>query len=248
MADEEKKEEAAPAPDAAKKEGEKKEGAEGAADAPKAKSKISVLHIGLGGGAAAVIAMAYFLTVAAIQTGDAAHQALQEQMKNPTATPSVDEHGNPIDPEHGKEEKKEEEHKEEGGHGEEGGGEHGEAGKEGANAEPKGPGTAYIKLDEIKINPNQAGLKRFLLVQFGFAFESEDASGLAAKLQSEDGLKGPIKHRLIRLLKSKTVDDLDGDAHTNLLLREVREIINQELFADGKGKVTGVFLEQFIVQ
>lgn len=244
--------------DEAPKEGEQQEEnkapAEGAAPAAAdakapaaaAKPNKSLLII-LGGCAAGVIAMAYFMAIAAVHTSDAASIPLGYAKVEDVAAAK----GEPVPVEkkegegHGEGEKKEE-----GGHGESGG--HGEGG-EPANAAPKA--SRYQKLDEIQINPSQTGLKRFVKAQFGVVLGGGDAEKAAVRIQNEDEVKARIKDAILFLIRNKKVDELEGDAALKIIKNEVRRIVETNMKnmsdpdqAKEDSKVIAVLVDQFLVQ
>ena len=222
----------------------KKEGAEaGAAPAETPQKKGGVLYIGLGGGAMAVIALAYFLTVAAVETG--------------AQIPQVTEHAETAAPE----ETKADEHKEapeekKDGHGEteakeaEAGGHGGEQG-EGDKAQPKGtgdPNRQFVELDKFQTNLAKAGQQRFFNGQFGIVIEGPDAQASAIKVQQELEIKNAIRDALNRLFRTKTVDDMEGENNFFYIKREITEIVNKIAFPKGEARVADVFALEFIVQ
>lgn len=234
---EEKKD--APAEEA-KKEAPK-EGAAAAAPgegAPKKKG-LPIFAIGMGGGGAAIIGMAYFLTVAAVETG----ASVIPQLAPIEGEEKKEDHG--AEAKEGETKPAEGEAKPEGdGHG---GGE-GEK-KEGEAAKAPPPGDGFVELDEIMTNTKGANQKRFVSIKIGLAIASADAVASAQLLQTTGAPKGATLDRLNGLLRSKTVEELEGGgANRELLKREIKEIVNHIVFPKGEGKVTEVFIQKLIVQ
>lgn len=251
MADEAPKEDAEK--DAKKAPAETAPAAEGGAAVPK--KGINVLYIGLGGGAALIVAMSYFLTVAAVETSNASQvpegyvlvAEEPEKAEGDKATEGKEgEHGDkPAGEGEGGEKKPAE-------------GEHGEAKPEGGEAPKEGDpaaagqvkGGRYYKLEEIQTNPIGAGLKRFVKAQFSVIMEGKDAETIVAKVQGDDEIKARIKSTVMLLLRSKKIDELEGDANLKIILNEIRRIVDSSLMLEEgqEAKVKVVLIEQFLVQ
>lgn len=229
-----------------------KEGADAGAPADGAKKKkgLPIFAIGLGGGGAAVIGMAYFLTVAAVQTGASVLPTLppgEEKKVEAPAEAHAGEHGEKKaegEGEHG-EAKPEGEGHGGGGHG--GEGEHGgEKPKDPAAAAPGNDGS--IDIEEMQTNTKGSGQKRFISVKISVLIDAADKTAAAQLITTGRG-KAAVLDALNGLLRTKSVDDLEGGgANRELLKREIREIINRIGFPKGEGRVTDVYFTRFIIQ
>lgn len=233
MAEEEKEKPA----EEAKKEAPK-EGAEAGAPAEGGKKKgLPIFAIGMGGGGAAVIGLAYFLTVAAVETG----ASVLPQLAPVEGAEKKDDHAEAA---------KDGEAKAAGDHNEakpkegEGGGK-----KEGEAAKPAAEGPGYVELPEIMTNTRGANQKRFVAIKLGMTIDSPDTTASATIISTAGKENGAILDQLNGLLRSKTVEDLEGGgANRDLLKREIKDIVNRVAFPKADGRVTEIFVLKLMVQ
>ncbi len=231
MAEEEQKEaeektEEKPAEDKAKGP----EGGEAAPEEGAPKKGGLLVYAGVGGGAAAIIAMAFFLTQAAVQTPVKASEIVAQALgkAKPEQDPEkiveqANEHSEQKSPE---------------GEGE------GQEGKVAAGEnEPK-----LIEFPEIRVNPSGANNARFCLAKIGVIIDSEDPAAVAQGL-GEGSVQGArVLHEINMLLRRKTVEELSGDANLKLITEDIKNIVERLAFQKIKGKVLEVTLLEFLVQ
>jgi flagellar basal body-associated protein FliL len=133
---------------------------------------------------------------------------------------------------------KKEETKAEGGHG----------GKDGAKEAAHMPGKGelgYYDMEPITVNLDEPRLARYVRASIVLAFESQD---YAAACKLLDRKKPDLKSWLTIYLAGCTLEDVRGPKSLNRISREVLEAFDDQLWPDGKPKITKVLFKEFTIQ
>ena len=93
--------------------------------------------------------------------------------------------------------------------------------------------------EDLVVNPHGTGGTRFVKIRIIAVLSS---SSVAGKI---DARRSQLTHKLVVIIKSKTIEEMDGAEGAEALQKDIKEGLNSVL---GKGKVKQVYFVEFTIQ